>query len=166
MIHILYILPPQEHNSAVWGIFTKLCSHRCRLIPERPVALPGSPPATWTLSQGPRRAPALGSSHLFCLECASSSIPMAHSFRPLLKPRGLRKVFSDYPTTTSCLKLYSAPTYCFLSPFLWVVLYSLSLSSTVKKCLAHSRCSLNICQVKKKKKTSPLHTHTHLFVYF
>ena len=92
-------------------------------------------------------------------------IPMAYSFRPLLKPRGLRKVFSDYPTTTSCLKLYSAPTYCFLSPFLWVVLYSLSLSSTVKKCLAHSRCSLNICQVKKKKNISSAHTHTFICLF-
>lgn len=72
----------------------------------------------------PRRVPASGPSHLFFLECSSSGIPVAHSFRPLLKPRGLRKVFSDYPTT-SRLKLYSAPTYCFLSPFLWVVLYLL-----------------------------------------
>ena len=78
----------------------------------------------------PRRVPASGPSHVFCLGCSSSSFPVAHSFRPLLKPRGLRKVFSDYPTT-SRLKLYSAPTYCFLSPFLWVVLYLLSVSSTI-----------------------------------
>ena len=24
---------PQEYNSVVWGIFTRLCNHRCRLIP-------------------------------------------------------------------------------------------------------------------------------------
>ena len=150
MIHILYILPPQEYSSVVWGIFTKLCNHRCRLIPERPVALPCSPPATRALSQGPRHAPASGSSHWFCLECTSSSIPVAHSFRPLLKPRGLRKVFSDYPPNRFLFEIVLCPR------LLLPVTFSLSL-----QCLAHSRCSLNICQVKKIKHLLCTHTHTH-----